>query len=101
MKTVDLNIKFTNLEGKLIEESNAGKMIAGALAASNKGDALKQWSLAQRLYTGEPLELDPSDIQLLKDFVNSNEGFTNLAKAQILEVLSREPKAEGKKLAKA
>lgn len=87
MKKVDLNVPFIGLDGVEIPETNAGKLLANSLAASSKGDVLKSWSLAQRLYSGEELELDPADIQLLKDFVNNSEGFTVLAKAQILERL--------------
>lgn len=92
MKTVNLNVPFIGLDGQELRDqagelTNAGKTLANSLAGSTKGDILKSWSLAQRLYAGEEMELDPADIQLLKDFVTNSDGFTVLAKAQIIEKL--------------
>lgn len=88
MKTINLNTDLLGLDGLEIPNSNAGKIVANLLATATKGDSLKQWSLAQRLYAGEKLELDPSDQMLLKSFVEQAEGLTSLAKAQILTILN-------------
>ncbi len=90
MKKVNLNVCLLDLDGKEIETGNMGKLLGSAMAASNKGDALKNWSIAQRLYSGEEVELDPADLKMVEEFVKANDGFTNLAKAQILSRLSNE-----------
>lgn len=65
-----------------------GKLLAQQLANSNKGDALKFFTWAQKCFKGEALDLDKSDESTLKEFIKSNEQLTNMAKAQLLEVFN-------------
>lgn len=88
---LDFNKQLLGLDGKPVKDIDdkditIGKLLAGQLAGSNKGDALKLFTWAQKVYNGEPLELDPSDTSTLKDFVKNSEQLTVLAKAQILGV---------------
>lgn len=83
---LDFNFLLKDLDEKEIENANAGKLIASSLAGVSKGDPLKYWSWAQKLQKGTPLDLDPSDEKTLKGFITEHEGFTVLAKAQILAV---------------
>jgi hypothetical protein len=85
MKKIDLNKAITDLDGKNIEGSNLGKLVAQMLVSSSKGDALKYMSWALKLHAGESLELDPSDVETLKNFVKDHDQLTILSKAQILE----------------
>jgi len=87
MTKVDLNKSITDLDGNAIEGSNLGKLVAQMLVTSSKGDALKYMAWALKLHAGETLELDPSDLQTLKSFVESHEQLTILSKAQILDAL--------------
>ncbi len=84
MSKIDLNKNLVDLEGKEIPNANAGKLVANLLAQDNKGDALKKFGIAQKLYNGDKLDLDASDTQMLKTFVEASEQMTVLAKAQIL-----------------
>lgn len=81
---LNLNFNLKDLEGNVIENANAGKSIANALASDSKGDALKFWDWATKLQKGVELDLDLSDAETLKNFVKNNEGFTNLFKGQVL-----------------
>ena len=88
---LDFNKQLVGLDGKPVKDIDdkditIGKLLAGQLANANKGDALKLFTWAQKVYNGEPLELDPSDSSTLKDFVKNSEQLTVLAKAQILGV---------------
>jgi hypothetical protein len=85
MKKIDLNKAITDLDGKNIEGSNLGKLVAQMLVSSSKGDALKYMSWALKLHAGESLELDPSDVETLKNFIKDHDQLTILSKAQILE----------------
>jgi hypothetical protein len=87
MSKLNLNVNLKGLDGKEIENSNAGKLVANLLASDNKGDAMKKFSIAQKLYNGETLDLDPSDKQMLKTFVEASEQMTVLAKAQVLALI--------------
>lgn len=79
------------LDGQIVKdfdgkEITLGQLLAQQLVSSNKGDALKLFTWAQKAYNGEQLDLDPSDSSTLKDFIKNNEQLTVLAKAQLLSV---------------
>lgn len=84
---IQLNKNLVGLDGQEIDQSNMGKLLATILSSSNKGDALKFWSWATKLHSGEELDLDPSDMETLKNFVKDSEQLTILSKAQILQEL--------------
>lgn len=87
---LDFNQTLKGLDGKEVKEGDnaltLGKLLANQLAFTNKGDALKLFTWAQKCWNGEELDLDKSDEQTLKDFIKNNEQLTVLAKAQLLEV---------------
>ena len=85
MKKINLNKAITDLDGKDIEGSNLGKLVAQMLVSSSKGDALKYMAWALKLHAGESLELDPSDVETLKNFIKDHDQLTILSKAQMLE----------------
>jgi hypothetical protein len=87
---LDFNFDFIGLDDQVFEGGNAGKMLAGALASASKGDALKFWDWAKKLFKGEILDLDKSDQETLKTFVKDSESFTVLAKAQLLEAFIKD-----------
>jgi hypothetical protein len=57
-----------------------------AFAYSNRG-AGKLMFLGFDIYKGNELELDASDVSLLRNFVEEDEAMTNLLKYRILELL--------------
>lgn len=81
---LNLNFNLKDLQGQEIQDANAGKAIASALAQESKGDALKFWDWATKLYKGIELDLDASDAETLKNFVKNNESLTILLKGQVL-----------------
>ena len=87
---VDFNFDLLGLDEQPIEGANAGKLLANALAQGSKGDALKFWDWAVKLNKGEILDLDSSDQETMKNFVKDSEGFTVLAKAQLLQILKKD-----------
>jgi hypothetical protein len=86
---VNMNTAVLDLDGKEIPESNIGKVIAQVLVQGSRGDALKFWHWAQKMYAGEELDLDPSDSETLKNFIKDNEQLTILVKAQALACFSK------------
>lgn len=88
---LDFNKALKGLDGQEVKDEKneslpVGKLLASQLASANKGDALKMFTWAQKVYAGETLDLDKSDEGTLKEFIKSNEQMTVLAKAQLLEV---------------
>lgn len=76
------------VEGKEIPNSLISETLAGALAYSNKGDAIKFWDWARKLHLDGSLDIDRSDIKKLEDFILQHEGFANILKAQALDCLN-------------
>ena len=83
--TLNLNKAIKDLDGKEIEGSNLGKLVAQMLVSATKGDALKFMSWALKLHANEALDLDPSDKETLKNFIKEHDQLTILSKAQMLE----------------
>lgn len=81
----NFNKNLVDLDGKEIPESNIGKVIARDLVQNAKGDPLKIWHIAGKLHSGDDLDLDKSDIQMLKDLIKESPNLTILCKAQALE----------------
>ena len=79
-----MNTAILGLDGKELEESNIGKLVAQMLVNTAKGDALKYWHWAQNLHAGKALDLDPSDVETLKNFIKEHDQLTILVKAQAL-----------------
>jgi len=82
---INFNKNLLDLDGKEIEGANIGKVVAQSLISGGKGDALKFWHWANKMYQGEALDLDPTDAEVLKNFIKENETMTILVKAQALE----------------
>jgi hypothetical protein len=87
---LNFNFNLVNLDGKEIDNANAGKLIANSLVQQSKGDALKFWEWALALNKGEELDLDSSDQETLKNFIKDSENFAIIAKAQLLKVLKKD-----------
>jgi hypothetical protein len=81
---INMNKAILGLDGKEIADSNIGQLIAQILVQGSKGDALKFWHWAQKLYKGEELDLDPTDTETLKNAIKDSESLTILSKAQAL-----------------
>lgn len=87
MAKINLNTNFKDLDGKEIENNNIGKTVAQVLSQSTSGNALKFWDWAIKLQAGKELDLDPSDKQTLKEFIENAQNLIILAKAQILALI--------------
>ena len=87
---LDFNFNLTDLDGKDIENANAGKLLANTLAQQAKGDALKFWEWALALNKGEIVDLDSSDQTVLKNFIKESDALAILAKGQLLQVFKKD-----------
>ena len=91
MSKLNFNVPLKQLDGTDIKEGDkpltVGRLLSSQFASATKGDALKLFTWAQKLYAGEELELDPSDKDVFKEFVKNSESLTILVKAQALTIL--------------
>jgi uncharacterized protein YcfJ len=99
---LDLNFELLNLEGKAIEGALTGKLVAQRLSGGAGGDALKLIGWARKLYKGDAIELDASDAQTFRAFIDADQELTILTKAQVIEAMieAKEAEAAEKKDAK-
>lgn len=88
MAKINLNFNIKSLDGKDVEEGNAGKLIANLLVGGAKGDPIKYYDWAQAFYKKKDVEIDAADCKKLHTFIEEHEGLTVLAKAQILPKFS-------------
>jgi len=93
------NIDLKDLDGKPLKDATgknetAGRLLARTLASQSKGDALKLFGWAQKIWNCEKLDLDNADQKTLNEFVENSEVMTVLAKAQILDILNPAPGAK-------
>lgn len=85
MKKINLNFDLTGLDG--VPVGNAGKLVANILVGGSKGDILKYYDWAVALHKGNEITVDASDLKKIKEFIETHDGLTILAKAQILNKL--------------
>lgn len=88
---LDFSKLLTGLDGSVVNDElgkpvSLNKILASELAMSSKGDPLKYWDWAKKLNAGKTLELDPSDVGTLKEFIKNSERLTIMPKAQMLEI---------------
>lgn len=87
-KSYNLNVQMKNLKGEEVGGATLGEVLADLLAQKSEGiSPSKAISMAVKLADGKPLELDQSDLDALRRFVEAHEGLYNIAKVRILELL--------------
>lgn len=97
MNKLDFEVPFVGLDKKPIEQGGTiGRTLGNALATATKGDAVKLNDWAIKIFNGDPIDIDQSDTDMLKAFINQHEGLTNMLKAQLLAVI-RDADSEKKK----
>lgn len=82
---LNFNKKITDLTGKE-QDQNLGELLAVLLAQATKGNVQKLIPWGIKLMSGQELDLDKADQKTLKDFIENNDGLTNLGKYRLLEV---------------
>ncbi len=82
---LNLNKKFKNVDGSEMEENSMGRILANALAGikSKNIDSIKAMGWCDKLYHGNAIEIDLSDLNNLEKFVREEGNFTPLADAQL------------------
>lgn len=88
---MNFNFQIKSLKGEDFEgaNNNAGYILANYLASANKGNSMKLWDWAQRIYKNEDLKIDKTDTEVLQALIENSE-LPVITKAQILEVIKNE-----------
>lgn len=85
---LDFNFNLRGLDGQEFKE-NAGQLLSTVLANLNKGNSTKLFDWALKLYNKQPLEIDDTDADVLKELIESTEHLTILSKAQMIKVIEK------------
>lgn len=93
---VNFNLPIKNLDGTEAGGEPLNKLLATVMAQSNEGvqDPVKFFDWAIRLHNDGDIDLDNSDMELLKNFIKTHKGLTVFAKGSLLKVLSDATLAE-------
>jgi hypothetical protein len=70
---------------------NMGKWLANQLVGASKGEAIRHYDMALKLYRTGKIDLERADQMILKSFINGDSlaGVSILIKAQLIEVLEK------------
>lgn len=87
--TLNFNFKIKDLAGKAIEgpNGNAGKLLAQMLSGLNKGNSVKLYDWALKLWNGKPLEIDDTDADVLSGLIDGSEFLTVMGKVPLIEYI--------------
>lgn len=90
MIKINLEKRLTNLDGQPISDGGREmKMfhaVANALAQAKNQNAVKCYDLALRFYSGAAVELDDTDLALVRDVIDKSDYFP-LVKGPLLKEL--------------
>lgn len=91
LKKIDGDVFQIGKEGEE-ETCHAGKLLANYMSQQNTESPLKFWDWAMSFYKKEPVEVDKSDLKLIRKFVEGLNAWT-LFKAQVLSSIDEAEKA--------
>jgi len=89
---LDFNIPVKGISGKPLKNDGKEQILSKVLAShlangSSKIAPLKLWGWCADLWNEKVIDIDTSDIPILKESITDNETMTVLAKGQALEVI--------------
>ena len=89
MKKYNFDISFKGLDGKELPDSNMSNFLASRIAEATKGDAIKLYTIAVKLFNDKVLICDDTDKKVIEQMIKENANINILVKAQLLEVFEK------------
>jgi hypothetical protein len=86
---LDFNFQLPGLDGKEMpgEANNAGKLLSALLASQNKGNSIKLYDWALKVYNNTPLEIDDTDADVLSTLIETSEAITIMGKVPLINYI--------------
>jgi hypothetical protein len=84
---LDFQVKSPNGEDFKGDDSHIGKILANSIFQANKGNSIKLYDWAMKLWNKEKLVVDSTDFDMLRAFIDSAESLNILVKGQLLKSL--------------
>ena len=94
MIKLDFNFNIIGLNGQPAKdqfgkEIHAGQFLANSLVSQTNGDIVKYMDWALAMHNGKPINVDMSDSDKLKEFIEEHKSMAILVKSQLIEVLKQ------------
>lgn len=86
MKKIDFSGDILDVSGAKLGDMS--ETLAVTLQQSNKGNPVKVWGWAMKIYKDKFITVDDADLDFLKNFIEESANLFNVSKAQILERIS-------------
>ena len=80
---LDFNFQFKGLDNKEMQGESAGRILSQVLASQNKGNSVKLYDWALKLFNNTPLEIDDTDADVLLALIENAESLTIMAKVPL------------------
>lgn len=88
-KTVLEDLKGNPLKDSDSDVVTIGVALANILVADDSGGKMKLYILGQKLYKGQGIDVDPSDLALMKSATEKTKVYNNLVTGQVLMELEK------------
>lgn len=86
---LDFNFQFKGLDNKEMTGASAGKILSQILASQNKGNSIKLYDWALKLFNDTPLEIDDTDADVLVALIENTEALTVMAKVPLVNYIKK------------
>lgn len=95
--TIDLKQSLKNLKDEDLKDETGivltlGKALSNILLANETGDKMKLFLLAKKCFTEDSLEVDASDLNLIKEAVKTTKAYLNAIVTGQCEIILNEVK---------
>lgn len=84
---LNFDFKMPSLDGSTEGNPKASTVLSQMLAAQNKGNSIKLYDWAIKVYNGKPLEIDQTDADVLYELINSTELLSVAAKVPLMNYI--------------
>ena len=87
LKQVLVNFKNESLKNEKGEELTIGEALSNVMILAKEGGKMKLFVLAEKFYKEKEIDLDASDLNLVKKAVQASEGYSILVTGQLEKIL--------------
>ncbi len=87
--TINLNFQIKDMNGKPMqgEINHAGKLVSSMIASQSKGNSIKLYDWALKLWNNKALDMDDTDADVLIALIEETDQLTILAKVPIVNYI--------------
>ena len=97
---INASEKVLNLKGEAFkngtDEVTIGQVVSDILSVSKAGGKMKMYAMAQKFYDGGEVDLDAADVGVVKNALETTEGYSNVVIGFILTMIDEAQAADKK-----